>query len=296
VWNLQTGTRTADLPFKVELDAADKAALSPDGRYLASKNRIPGLSVDVWSFEAKTMQARFTLSASYTPLKFIGFVNSRQLVTCPGTKGKQSITVWDLETKQPLHDVDFGQELDGAAIALSPGGRYLAGVQLHKNVLVVIDLLKGKLVEQIVWDNVPGGGFWNSFQGLAFSPDGEELAGLYTADSLRVRVWKMADGKQVFDEPLSIPMHPNLAGYPSYKGRVLEWLPDKSGWVCHGQFVIARAPCRQVMQLRGPKGVLLLPPLRVFPDNQLVFATGQQTSVTLLAKPLTFGGAEARRR
>ena len=69
---------------------------------------------------------------------------------------------------------------------------------------------------------------------LAFSPDGTELAGLFSLDGFRLVVWK-TDGSIVVDQPLGLQIG---GGYNN--GPPIVWAPDGLGWILHGNYYFDR--------------------------------------------------------
>ena len=70
---------------------------------------------------------------------------------------------------------------------------------------------------------------------LCFSPDGQELAGIFGSNqAARLMVWSLSDGspKASFDLPEGITNKD--------KGRVLECFPDNQAWLVDGRMLVDR--------------------------------------------------------
>ena len=73
-------------------------------------------------------------------------------------------------------------------------------------------------------------------KGLAFSPDGTELAGLFDSFGLHLLCWDVATGRLThqfkYDDKSGIKMP------LGFDGIALDWLADRAGWLLFGAVVI----------------------------------------------------------
>ncbi len=231
VWDLRTMQPVGELGGGLDInDEADAPlALSPDGKHLAAVSRATGArggTVDVWSVADKKMTR---LEASASAVVWMEFTDPGHLLTCkPGSETKRLLQLWDIVGRRVERAFDGPADFRRETAALSAGGRTLAVATVDK--VLVYDVKSGDLVGE---RTAPG-----SCAGLAFAPDGSALAGLFAAGSTtRVVAWDVANGGVTARHDVSgVRQAPRGA-----RGRALQWLPDGSGWIVHGQTVLDRA-------------------------------------------------------
>jgi WD40 repeat protein len=234
VWDLQENKQAAVLKGNIKL--AEPFALSPDGRLLAGVVGAERGKVDVWSLETGQGIQRLLVNPNGW-IDLVDFARPGQLVTIHGVGFTKMIQVWDVKTGQSLHEIKGPSGYDAKSEALSPGRKYLALVSNKK--LLVYDLGAGKLAGEKA---VPGGndGFL-SCQGMAFSPDGTQLAGLFGAfGKSRVITWDVNRGEVAADHAFARDLKAEAKHAFSYKGRPVEWQADGSGWLIFGQILVNR--------------------------------------------------------
>ena len=73
-------------------------------------------------------------------------------------------------------------------------------------------------------------------KGMAFSPDGTELAGIFDSFGLHLLCWDVATGRLThqfkYDDKSGIKMP------PGFDGIALDWLADRAGWLLFGSVVV----------------------------------------------------------
>lgn len=249
VWSLSTGKSMGKINSKVDSSKSEWVALSVNGtRALVVPNGFGSAAVDVWDTTRSKLLHRLEPGAAIRRLEFVDFVGVDRAVTYPGKDGHHSVTLWDLTMGDAIRTLLTPAKLTPEVVATSPGGKYLAVSVEHKNLILLYDLTTGQLVHQLTFNGAAG--FWDTCQGLAFSPDGSELAALFVAKPAQLRVWNLPKGEMTINASISADPHGNLHGRPSYNGREFDWIPDGSGWLCYGYFWIDRANLRTVRDLR----------------------------------------------
>lgn len=237
-------------------DFSDEVKLSPDGQYLLAEHKggppSGPRSIAVWSFE--TGQVAKTFVASPTPafIGLLGFAKGNLAVTSRYIGKGDMISLWDVSTGKLAREILAPPSFKKESVAFSPGGRYLALVSNDPQLLIA-DLTTVSLAGQAP---IPKGkALYIQPVGLTFSPDGTELAGLFTAaPDTRLMVWDVASGKVVVEHTIKGDPKNNVLGAGSYKGRPIEWLPDGSAWLLYGHTLVDRAHGRPVWTFRGAKG------------------------------------------
>ena len=161
--------RIGEIRGQVKVEAP--FSFSADGTKFAAQ--VPfSPNVEVLSTENGQPVARLALDEAPEVVQFIG---SDRLLVGKGDNNKP-FQVWDLKTVKPEFPIMTSGRVQSRAIALSPGGKYVAmatdGGRLH-----VYDLATGKLAGDAY---VPkNGGFDLAPKGLGFSNDGTQLAGVF---------------------------------------------------------------------------------------------------------------------
>lgn len=220
VYDLRTG-KPAHQPHG-EFRLNDPLALSPDGAMLAGASHgVRGSAVAV--IDLKTGKVVHELAAGRGPPGWVGFVGpDRVAATVNDADG--GVAVFDLKTGKEVRRLAVGR---WGPPAVSPGGEYLAvgtddaGAKLYR-------LSTGESAGVVrAAGREPG----DSCRGLAFSPDGRQLAGVIGFTKQRIVVWSVADGSTVRTVPVPAGLHPGLRDG-------LSWAADGSAWLTGGGAVL----------------------------------------------------------
>jgi hypothetical protein len=232
IWDLSTGKQVGSLAGKIDL--GDPLALSPDGKYLAGAPLLERRVVDVWDV-ATGKATRLTVSETPVFLDLLDFASPDKLVVGKaGRKGKV-LQIWDIPGAKMDHEIEGPAHFDREAVALSPGRKYLALTANGK--LLVYDLQSGALAGSKLLPKPENFGSLTC-RGLQFSPDGVELAGLFHAlEKTRVLSWDVAKGEIVADRGFEGDLKTKLKNAILYRGKALDWLTDRSGWLVYGQMI-----------------------------------------------------------
>jgi hypothetical protein len=241
--------------FPAPTDLGDPHVVAPDGLHLAARAKGDHATVEVWS--AKTGKPVRRIDVDPDPKRFafpVEFVrNDRVLTMChdarhPDPGQKTVYQVWDIATGKQLAKFETDLVYLWKWGAVSPGGRYLVVEKtetLSGYQLLAWDLTTGEHVGEV--DFQPKAEAWGQAAGMAFSPDGKELAVLWRLGKMpdlwgRVRVFDVATGKKVADHALGYAMK-NMdvtLGMGGGGGRAFLWLPDSSGWLVQGHVIVDR--------------------------------------------------------
>ncbi|MBI3829916.1 MAG: WD40 repeat domain-containing protein [Planctomycetes bacterium] len=115
----------------------------------------------------------------------------------------QSATVWDMETGKVQAELAGPVYNNPPWTEISPGGRWLASLDVWSGTIDLWDLRTGKIASTLQAGTERG-----DMSALSFSPDGTRLATRFGANG--VRVWKVEDGSEVCtfkehaDEPYGV--------------------------------------------------------------------------------------------
>lgn len=246
-FNLQTlkpGKRLA-----IPTGLVEPVALSPDGVLLAGKaGPAAGLTsaiIDVWSFNTgKRVQALTLPEGARAKIELVDFARPGQLVVMKTDLGKRNLQVWDIEKGEVVREWIGPSTFQPNSAALSPGRKYLAAGEKDK--LWIYDLDAGTVAAEVDISG-PSKQFWKyECYGLAFSPDGAELAGVFeTPFKSRLLCWDVAKGELLADHLFDKRLHWN------YKGPPVEWLPDRTAILVYGKNLIEHQTGRLVYEVPG---------------------------------------------
>lgn len=259
IYDAKTYKRVRKLPQQYEGRALH--ALSADGKYFASASQSPNQTntgVTVWATD--TGERVLDLPGqkeAYADL--VALLGNTQLMV--GGRHSQLVEVWDIKTGKLARRVAVpDKKLDAKKVAFSPDGKHYAGIAHDR--LVVGEVATNDTAAEMAPPGAAIGGpptnrtdpifVYAWADGLAFSPDGTELALFSTHPGPRLIVWNTT-GEMVLD--VSVP-RPQFAGRRSD----LEWLPDGKGWLVGG-YLIDRATARVVVSMRVPFASDVLPHL-----------------------------------
>jgi hypothetical protein len=266
VWDLKANKAVGKLDGKYE--PRGLKSLSADGKFFAAGSKSPNqtdTAVTLWNTET----GRSILNVPGNKQAYVDFLaiaRSKNLML--GGRHNKQIDVWDIETGKVTKQLTVpDRRVEGDKIAFTPDGKFFACIAHDK--IVITETTTNK---QVAVTAPPGPGLpveppakgvvpkpnpkldaifvYTWTRGLAFSPDGTELAAFSTHPSPRLMVWNLK-GKLVLDEPVPMPRtisHRNT----------LEWQPDGSGWLVNG-YLFDRVSKRVTLSIRVPFAADILP-------------------------------------
>ena len=238
VWDLSTKKMVGS--FKGKLNFDDKTvALSADGQYLAGKPNGRQV-VEVRATKNGRVAQTFDLDSPF--VDFLDFVGLDRVIFGHMNDGKLSIG--DIKSGDVVARIKLERGVEPNRVAFSPGGAYMAAASNQGGGIKVYDLAKGDEVGQAPTPKKDGANI--HCEGLVYSPDGLELAGIFEFfGSFHVAAWDAADGKELANFEVG-----KEAQKPAfYKGRGIDYLPDKSGWLLMGTAIVDREAGKKVWTL-----------------------------------------------
>ena len=245
VWDLRTFKKAGEIKGKLGSTTTSQARLSPDGKYLAvaTTDTDNDRAIEVWSFADGKLVRRIEPKPRAKKILGFDFAASGRLVLALETDVAKILQTYDFNAGTMIGTQPLTAKFQEGSFALSPGRKYAAF--LVENELRVLDLDQGKLAGSMV---VKG-----ACQGMAFSPDGTELAALFfEAPGARLTVWDVTKAEVAADYQLpSGPMFPT-PGWADSGGRSIDWLPDGSAWLLAGHALVNRKDGRWVWSLFSP--------------------------------------------
>lgn len=275
VWDLRTRRRAGRLPGKIDLDEK-LMALSPDGQSLAGKAGFKN-SAQVWSIATGRPLLQVDLGNA-SPDVF-DFAGPDRLVV-GSTRGKV-LEVWDIKAGQKLHSLQIPSPFDRDAVAISPGARYLAATFKDDTMLRVYDLETGQVAgEETLPKEGPFG--WTG-QGMAFSPDGSELAAvLESFGKVRILCWNVADGSIAAD--FRFDDQSGVKRAFGYEDRGIQWIPGLNAWLLFGESVIDRKTGQKVHTFPFDRQDFQPGPRRPLSAGRMLIVFGNRTRTVVGAE------------
>lgn len=249
LWNLFTGSKVRDVaPFK---QGSSDVGFSPDGKLVAWYRYENGGGLDVYDIETEKLVAAIPLPSGQVNVTTVSLPSSQRLVI--GSTVHRKLMTWKLPSGEAEHDISLGDKAQpNELLTFSPGGRFVAFTgDFLSHALHLYDLNTGEQAGAIEF---PERMTNQALTGLAFSPDGTELAAVFGmnhgATSDRIVIWNAANGASVADFLLP---EPDQRPVESAAGRTsLQWFPDRKRLLQNGRHLIDREARRVVFSLSRP--------------------------------------------
>jgi WD40 repeat protein len=240
VWNMQSMKQIGMVPRK----SGEQIFISPDGGYAAREYYPPGKVTPRGAevFKVPDGQLIRNLPAHFSTDSRIGttdFIGPDQFLALHAAGRDGRAKLWDVKSGEQLGEFTTHGAVSSKQIAISPGGLYLATCETAGPTagVYVYEMPSGKMVRKFkAYFNPPTS--YHMLQALAFSYDGKQLALLAANDKGKdvVQSWDFTTGKRTANHNLNT----SLAQTAAFYSPALQWLPDSTGWLAYGQFMIDR--------------------------------------------------------
>ncbi len=274
VWDVAAGKQVGRK--LTGLVKASKFALSPDGKRLALLAVVDKQTgVGIWSTETGKSAANFQYADKAQYTDWLTFAGPDHLLIVTPTSDSSPIEVWDAAAGKRLAKIAGPAFVREDHIAASPDGTALAAFHsLGKNRVTLYDIATGNIKTEL-----PAPGI-SSCEGLAYSPGGEELAGLFGTGSDNTLVsWAPDKRQQVFRWTSGSVSKMGIKGASGYPGANLEWLPDRSGFLLFGHYVVDRQSQRVVWTIEAAEGEYVSAARRLVDNDRLAVVTGPSSGL-----------------
>jgi hypothetical protein len=281
--DLRTMQPAGSIPGDIPIE---HVAISPDGKYLAGVRSLARDTVQVYAFRNGQKVHEVRVQGSIT-VDWVGLTPNNRLLTTRGNNRDKTLEVWDLHQDKPLKAWAVPAPFRPCMPAVSPGGRYVAmsrqDPENNRQGVVLYDLVQLRVAGEIVVS--PPQRFANSWcDGLAFSPDGAELAGVFLERSAyRLNSWSLDRGAATVGHSLSGNLHLAAANAHVNSRPTLQWWPDRKGWLVFDSKLIDYQTGAEVVDLmpRGSRG-----PRHLLPGDLLAQVSGTMRGQYLDIVPL----------
>lgn len=237
LWDIHQGKVVSRLTGRLSVEGP--FALSPDGRFFAAKSYATTEAViEIYSLgqDGSKREHQINVGGNRFWLQTLFFAGPQKLISVKRQGVNHLLECWEVGTSRKLLELKMDPFFPVQTLAPSPTGRYL--VLCHDSKLRVHDLdtktLAGEV--ELPTDEEPGA---NVTVQVAWSPDGQEIAGLFSDafGKFRIIAWKADTGlvsvEHRYPQGLGSPRH-----NPFDEGPELIWLPDRSGWLARRYLVI----------------------------------------------------------
>jgi hypothetical protein len=249
VWNLQSMKQIGAIPAMGGAGSSGmELRVSADGNYISAPIYPPGsiksTGIEIYSVaDGKPLTKLRPPRSDDSRIGITEFAGPGQFLSLHDEGRTGVANVYDVKTGEQVITFNTVGQIDRKANVLSPGGRYLVMFDSFdaKHPIQVYEMKTGKVVRTLK-PRVPQVGYYVC-GGLAFSPDGKELAALFNTDGGDyLQAWDFETGKRKASHKFTTPLAKTakaaawnlIDGYPE----PLEWLPDRSGWLAYGQLMI----------------------------------------------------------
>ena len=240
VWDLREWRRVGSIG---PVGISSMAALSPDGTTLAGPT-ADRRSLLVVSTRDGSELIRLDIARSGVDL--LAFAGPDRLVIANRTN--RSLRAWEIPSGRPVLEASLPADMELENLCVAPDGRHLAGTERKDQRLAVIDLGTGQATTSGALAG-PDHSPMLAVRGLAFNPDGSELAAIVEPnfDRARIVTWDLAAANAA--EACELPYGTARAWRPRMefsRGPKLEYLRDEDGWLIAGSYVLLRRECRLI--------------------------------------------------
>jgi len=282
VLNFKTGEILGEIPIKLSYSSSI-AALSPTGEYFAHAEPGTGGGESLVVYRVATGEDVFRRSGTAKEslkVKFLRFTKHGHLVSIVRGSTDDEVRITSIPAGATLKAFKVKSVGDERTkIALSPDGRHLA--LSYWETLNIFDLVKGKSIGWMARPPAkPNSNPLNFITGLAFSPEGTELAAIISEGATnRFVVWN-ASGNVIDDFSLGTSISvTHLQGDP------VQWSPDGQGWLLLGTSFVDRR--LKAVAWRMERQGFLTVPGQWLDDSHVVvgFTSGSTEDIKVLEVP-----------
>jgi predicted Zn finger-like uncharacterized protein len=218
------------------------AALSPDGKWIAAPAEGTAKpSIEVFSVAEGKSARVIEVGEPGTKIGLVDFAVNDRLIT-EKLETNSTIHVWDIKTGNETVHFHIGQRYNGRWTILSPGRKYLAQEDTEEAYHIFLwDLETGKVAGVFPIQGPEDG--WGIGAGMAFSPDGGELAMVWTQPRKdffgRLLVWDLNTRKKLHDHKIQGSELNQFGSLTSAGGiKTLQYWPEHNGWLLFGHLLM----------------------------------------------------------
>lgn len=236
VYDMQSGQPKFNTPVTTGKAAAPiwrEAALSAEGTLLAVSLGDFGEHAEVYDCRTGTVFRQVQPDKAGKKIMYLAFPSENELLVCL-EGGGGLIQLWELSSRKKTREMPC-EEFDGYRADLHPDGQHLA-VPVAGGA-IVYNFRSRRVAARAVVPNAS-----EKPDGVRFSTDGQELVAVLNKGK-RLVCWN-SRAEVVLDQRLDIPTYVG-----TYFAPPIEWVPDGSGWLINGHYLVHRASGRLVWRM-----------------------------------------------
>jgi len=236
------------------------STLSPDGRVFITQGTGP---FDLVAWDVAAEKQLCVLQPEHAPtagLTFAALARPDRLLACGLGTPFQMLSLTG-PSRMRMQKFPRETEYDRSSLAISPGGRYLAVYHRRgPSAIRFYDTDSGVQSGQLTLPRFEPAGPMNC-PGVAFSPDGREVAALFDYNGAwHLVCWNLQNGKVADRVEFGGNLLRILGARFAYLYGPLEWFPDQTRWLVYGQGIVDRTRHKLIWKIpdepnRMPHGI-----------------------------------------
>ena len=253
VWNVKTAERVASLDIKI--NQGDFAALSPDGKLVAFRNRgNDSAPIAVFSTEKGSQTVELEARKGDARLEWLGFLDANRLMVVWSRWNDtrdNAVQIWDAESGEGLSAFGLGA-FDRNDMSVSSDGQQLL---FHTSDTVGYVSLTPKKPKPTPLP-MPDRRALGRVNGMAFSPDSTRAA-IYRGgwEGISILEWDVTKKKIVQNGTIPI----NASDIAFGLDDAFQWTPDGKHWLVKGHMLLECKSGNPVWMLQSLPGVYASP-------------------------------------
>lgn len=220
------------------LESARRQALSPDGELLAVLAGSGADRIALWSCRTGLRVREIPLPGSFPLVSGLDFAGPQRLVISLATE--QSIGIWDPASGQQVARIPTNPPVESQDYAFSPGGHYVAIARYRTQRIELYDLRNGVFAGEVAMQ-ARASAARVTLIALDFARDGSELAALVRSGAIDTLLcWSLHSGELTAEHRLNTPFLTPSPQPAAGRRRVIDFLPERRGWLLAGSTVVDR--------------------------------------------------------
>lgn len=267
----------------------DAESISADGKQIVGPGHNPPrgvITAAVLSVDKGQFVQNLAVNMEGYGYGWMDFADNNHIITAKNRDNRTFFEVWSIASGEKVRDFDTANAGDRRLnVSWSPGRKYMA-VAVNDRVQV-IEPLSGEICGELLFPNNQEF-FKYSSRGLAFSPDGAELA-LYLerfAGQPQFLSYDVANGQPLIHHQFARDLSGLAGNNFGFLGYYLEWMADRSAWLYRGQFLLDYSSGAIVHKIDGNEDSKRFPRRLIGTDHVVLVTAGRQANnVTYLSLP-----------
>ncbi len=254
------------------------SVLSPDGKFFALSNNDSN-GIYVWDVAESKPKGTLPL-ASNSPASVLNFAGPNRLAAAAGSKSP--LQIWSLPDGTPQRTIPLPDNYVAESVAFSHGGKYAAVYSKDSDnpAIHIMDLDSGETAGVM---SVPKKGrFWAAdCRALMFSPDGEEIAGLFeeSSEGELLYVFSLRDGQLNFEYKFEDRLR---FTWGRASNTPIQWFPHRQRLLIYGNLIIDRGVGKVVWQFaKDRQGIDFAAGRRVLNNDQMMAVLNRNNKLSL---------------